>query len=48
MKSLILKQLSPLVAARNKGIPELLEAIKDIVDNGKPDDWPEQQVVDSK
>ena len=36
----------PMVAAKNKGIPELLEAIKDSVDNGKPDDRPKQQVIE--
>jgi ferrous iron transport protein B len=36
----------PMVAAKNKGIPELLEAIKDSVNNGKPDDRPEQQVIE--
>jgi ferrous iron transport protein B len=36
----------PMVAAKNKGIPELLEAIKDSIDNGKPDDRPEQQVIE--
>ena len=35
----------PMVAAKNKGIPELLEAIKDSADNGKPDEKPEQQVL---
>jgi ferrous iron transport protein B len=36
----------PMVAAKNKGIPELLEAIKDSVDSGKPDKRPEQQVLE--
>ena len=36
----------PMVASKNKGIPELLEAIKDSVDSGKPDKRPEQQVIE--
>ena len=36
----------PMVAAKNKGIIELLEAINDSVDNGKPDERPEQQVIE--
>jgi len=36
----------PMVAAKNKGIPELLEAIKDSVDNDKPDEKLEQQLLE--
>ena len=36
----------PMVAAKNKGIPELLEAIRESVDSGKPDKRPEQQVLE--
>ena len=36
----------PMVASKNKGIPELLEAIKECTGNGKPDEKPEQQVIE--
>jgi len=36
----------PTVAAKNKGIPEILEAIKDSVDNGKPNEKSQQQVLE--
>ncbi len=36
----------PMIASKNKGIPELLEAIKECADSGKPERKPAQQILE--